>query len=53
MYTIYLHQQNSICIDILKGNLLPNKSKLQNVKSGVIPNEYVITIQEIPINNQI
>ena len=45
IYTIYLHQQTFICIDTIKSNLLPNKSKLQNVKCSVVPNECGITIQ--------
>lgn len=38
IYTIYLHQQTSICIDTTKNNLLPNKSKLHNVKSSEVSN---------------
>lgn len=36
IYTTYLHQQTSTCINTIKSNLLPNKSKLQNVKISVV-----------------
>jgi len=36
IYTFYLHQQLSVCIDTIKNNLLPNKSKLHNVKSSAV-----------------
>lgn len=43
--TINFHQQTSICIDILKSNLILNDSKIINVNS-VAPSECGVTIPE-------
>ena len=43
---INFHQQISICIDILKSNLLLNKSKLVNV-NGVAPSECGVTTRNL------